>query len=186
MLVGPGKGQGAALFGDGEERDERIGGDRRIEPGAEYQPLDDVARDRLAGHADAVAGLHNVGDHRLDLDDIAALGGGRNVNEGAADQRVVSSRQAASGKPIFGIDVRLPGMLYAAISACPVFGGKVKEYDEASVHDMPGKPHHRDRDLQRRQLPRVVSDPKCAPLKRWRRRGSPPGCAGRCRSGRCW
>ena len=42
------------------------------------------------------------------------------------------------GKPIFGIDVRLPDMLYAAISACPVFGGKLKMYDEASVHDMPG------------------------------------------------
>jgi isoquinoline 1-oxidoreductase beta subunit len=42
------------------------------------------------------------------------------------------------GKPIFGIDVRLPGMLYAAISACPVFGGKVKTYDESSIQDMPG------------------------------------------------
>jgi isoquinoline 1-oxidoreductase beta subunit len=42
------------------------------------------------------------------------------------------------GKPIFGIDVRLPGMLYAAISACPVFGGKVKEYDASSIQDMPG------------------------------------------------
>jgi len=42
------------------------------------------------------------------------------------------------GKPIFGIDVRQPNMLYAAISACPVFGGKVKMYDESSVQDMPG------------------------------------------------
>jgi isoquinoline 1-oxidoreductase subunit beta len=42
------------------------------------------------------------------------------------------------GKPIFGIDVRQPGMLYAAVSACPVFGGKIKMYDESSVQDMPG------------------------------------------------
>jgi isoquinoline 1-oxidoreductase subunit beta len=42
------------------------------------------------------------------------------------------------GKPVFGIDVRLPGMLYAAVSACPVFGGKVKMYDDSSVKDMPG------------------------------------------------
>jgi len=42
------------------------------------------------------------------------------------------------GKPIFGIDTRLPGMLYAAISACPVFGGKLKIYDDSSVQDMPG------------------------------------------------
>jgi len=43
-----------------------------------------------------------------------------------------------AGKPIFGIDVRQPGMLYAAISACPVFGGKVKMYDDSSIQDMPG------------------------------------------------
>ncbi len=42
------------------------------------------------------------------------------------------------GKPLYGIDVRLPNMLYAAIAACPVFGGKVTSYDEAKVHDMPG------------------------------------------------
>jgi isoquinoline 1-oxidoreductase beta subunit len=42
------------------------------------------------------------------------------------------------GKPLYGIDVRLPNMLYASIVACPVFGGKVVSYDEAKVHDMPG------------------------------------------------
>jgi len=45
------------------------------------------------------------------------------------------------GKAIYGIDVRLPGMLYAAISACPVFGGKLTSYDEAKVTDMPGVKH---------------------------------------------
>src|SRR5258708_17675115 len=42
------------------------------------------------------------------------------------------------GKPVYGIDVRLPNMLYASISACPVFGGKVTSYDEAKVPDIPG------------------------------------------------
>ena len=42
------------------------------------------------------------------------------------------------GKTVFGIDTRLPGMVYAAINACPVFGGKLKSYDEAKVQDMPG------------------------------------------------
>ena len=42
------------------------------------------------------------------------------------------------GKPIYGIDIRLPNMLYASIVACPVFGGKVESFDEAKVHDMPG------------------------------------------------
>ena len=42
------------------------------------------------------------------------------------------------GKPLYGIDVREPNMLYAAISQCPVFGGKLQSVDEAKVHDMPG------------------------------------------------
>ncbi|HTP90323.1 MAG TPA: molybdopterin cofactor-binding domain-containing protein [Xanthobacteraceae bacterium] len=42
------------------------------------------------------------------------------------------------GKTVFGIDTRMPGMLYAAISACPVFGGKLQSYDEASIQDMKG------------------------------------------------
>src|SRR5712692_4819697 len=42
------------------------------------------------------------------------------------------------GSKIYGIDVKLPGMLCAAIKACPVFGGKVKSYDEAKIKDRPG------------------------------------------------
>ena len=42
------------------------------------------------------------------------------------------------GKTIFGIDTRQPNMLYAAISACPVFGGKLQSVDDAHVADMPG------------------------------------------------
>ena len=45
------------------------------------------------------------------------------------------------GKTTYGIDVRLPGMLYAAISACPVFGGTLKSYEEAKVRGMPGVKH---------------------------------------------
>jgi isoquinoline 1-oxidoreductase beta subunit len=45
------------------------------------------------------------------------------------------------GKTKYGIDVRLPGMLYGAIAACPVFGGTLKSYDEAKVRGMPGVQH---------------------------------------------
>jgi isoquinoline 1-oxidoreductase subunit beta len=43
-----------------------------------------------------------------------------------------------TGKMIYGIDVRLPGMLSAAIKACPVFGGKLKSFDEAKIAGMKG------------------------------------------------
>ncbi|MBR0731176.1 xanthine dehydrogenase family protein molybdopterin-binding subunit [Bradyrhizobium japonicum] len=43
-----------------------------------------------------------------------------------------------TGKMLYGIDVKLPGMLNAAIKDCPVFGGKLKSYDEAKVTGMKG------------------------------------------------
>ncbi len=42
------------------------------------------------------------------------------------------------GKQRFGIDVQLPGMLYAAIAQCPVFGGKLKSIDTAKVEGRRG------------------------------------------------
>jgi isoquinoline 1-oxidoreductase subunit beta len=42
------------------------------------------------------------------------------------------------GSKVYAIDVKLPGMLCAAIKACPVFGGKVKSYEESKVAGMPG------------------------------------------------
>ena len=43
-----------------------------------------------------------------------------------------------TGKKIYGIDVKLPGMLNAAIKDCPVFGGKLKSFDEAKITGMKG------------------------------------------------
>ena len=43
-----------------------------------------------------------------------------------------------TGKQVYGVDLKLPGMLNAAIMDCPVFGGKVKSFDAAKVEKMPG------------------------------------------------
>jgi len=43
-----------------------------------------------------------------------------------------------TGTTIYGIDVKLPGMLNAAIADCPVTGGKVKSFDEAKIAGMKG------------------------------------------------
>lgn len=43
-----------------------------------------------------------------------------------------------TGKQVYGMDLKLPGMLNAAIKACPVFGGKVASFDAAAVQAMPG------------------------------------------------
>jgi len=43
-----------------------------------------------------------------------------------------------TGQAVYGIDVRLPGMKWAAVKACPVYGGDVKRYDFDAVRAMPG------------------------------------------------
>ena len=43
-----------------------------------------------------------------------------------------------TGKQVFGMDLKLPGMLNAAIKDCPVFGGKVKRFDAAAIAGKPG------------------------------------------------
>ena len=43
-----------------------------------------------------------------------------------------------NGKQVFGADLTLPGMLNAAIKACPVFTGQLKSFDANKVRGMPG------------------------------------------------
>jgi isoquinoline 1-oxidoreductase subunit beta len=43
-----------------------------------------------------------------------------------------------TAQPIYAIDVRLPGMLYAAIAHCPVFGGAPKAVNDGAIANMKG------------------------------------------------
>jgi isoquinoline 1-oxidoreductase subunit beta len=56
-------------------------------------------------------------------------------------QKRLDTADKVTGKPIFGIDVRVPNMLYAAIVQSPVFGGTVKSYDEAKIRNLKGVRH---------------------------------------------
>ena len=42
------------------------------------------------------------------------------------------------GKPVFGVDVSLPGMLHASVAQCPVFGGKVVDVESSDAQKMRG------------------------------------------------
>ena len=45
----------------------------------------------------------------------------------------LDTRDKLTGKQLYAIDVKMPGMVYAAIKACPVHGGKVKSFDAAKI-----------------------------------------------------
>jgi isoquinoline 1-oxidoreductase beta subunit len=53
-------------------------------------------------------------------------------------QRRLDVPDKVTGKPIYAIDVHLPGMLYAAIVQCPVFKGTLRSIDEAELAGMKG------------------------------------------------
>lgn len=52
--------------------------------------------------------------------------------------RGIDSPKIVKGEPIFGIDAKRPGMLYAVFVKCPVYGGKVKSAKLDAVLAMPG------------------------------------------------
>ena len=43
-----------------------------------------------------------------------------------------------NGRAIYGIDVKLPGMVYASLEQCPVIGGTPKSFDATKARSMPG------------------------------------------------
>ena len=52
--------------------------------------------------------------------------------------RGVDSPLVVQGKPLFGIDVTVPGMKYAIYAKCPVFGGKVVKANVDALKSLPG------------------------------------------------
>ena len=54
------------------------------------------------------------------------------------DTRRFEARDKATGVAKFGIDSRPPGMVFAVVARCPVFGGKVASFDAARAKAVPG------------------------------------------------
>ena len=90
----------------------------------------------LAGYGELAAKVATL--PLPDLQDAQAQG-----PEGLQDHRPQPSRgrdvhDIVTGKPIFAIDVTLPGMLYAVYEKCGVFGGKVVSANLDEIKKMPG------------------------------------------------
>lgn len=50
----------------------------------------------------------------------------------------VENPSKIDGSAIFGMDFKLPGLVYAAVRQCPVFGGDVASFDRSSIAGFPG------------------------------------------------
>jgi isoquinoline 1-oxidoreductase beta subunit len=57
---------------------------------------------------------------------------------GKTDTFLTDGEAIVTGRSQYGIDTRLPGMLYAVIARPPVLGGKVKSLDMAEAQKVPG------------------------------------------------
>lgn len=57
---------------------------------------------------------------------------------GNAKQKRLDTPAKVAGTATFGIDVRVPGMMYAAVAMPPMIGGKVASYDDSRAKNMPG------------------------------------------------
>jgi len=93
---------------------------------------------------------HVATGRRLGYGDLAALAATLPVPadpplKPSAEFRILGTRvprvdtpDKVDGAAVFGLDVRVPGMVYATVARCPVFGGRVKSFDPAPALAVPG------------------------------------------------
>ena len=106
--------------------------------------------DRASCHADRGAVVHTPSKRRLSYGQLVAKAAQLPVPKDPPlkdpkDFRLLGTRlprldtpAKVDGSAVFGIDVKVPGMLVASIERCPVFGGTLKSYDATKAKAVPG------------------------------------------------
>jgi isoquinoline 1-oxidoreductase beta subunit len=108
----------------------------------------DVAPEECTTAASSV--LHPDGINRLAYKDLADAAAKLEMpqqvtTKSRTDYRLIGTDNGhwdapaiLTGKAVFGMDVRLPGMLYATMARCPVLGGTIASYDDREALATPG------------------------------------------------
>jgi isoquinoline 1-oxidoreductase beta subunit len=106
--------------------------------------------DRAACHAASGEVVHAASGRRLGYGALAAAAArlpvpADPVLKDRKQHHVIGTTPArfdapakVDGSAVFGADVRVPGMLYASVAQCPVFGGKAASFDPAAALQVPG------------------------------------------------
>jgi isoquinoline 1-oxidoreductase beta subunit len=106
--------------------------------------------DRAACHAANGEVVHTASGRRLGYGALTAAAAKLPVPADPAlkdrrQHRVIGTTPArfdapakVDGSAVFGTDVRVPGMLYASVAQCPVFGGRAAGFDPAAALQAPG------------------------------------------------
>ncbi len=82
----------------------------------------------------------------------------------------VDNAKLVTGQPLFGIDVTVPGMLYALFHKCPVFGGKLRSANVEALRALPGVQHAfivRASEANRNDDPQGLNDGVAIVAKSW-------------------
>jgi isoquinoline 1-oxidoreductase subunit beta len=96
--------------------------------------------------------LHAKSDRKLGFGELAPLAAKQPVPKkehlkfkSAAEYRYIGKNvpiadldDILAGRAVFGMDARVPNMVYASVERPPVFGGKVKSYDDAEARKVRG------------------------------------------------
>ncbi|MCU0835007.1 MAG: xanthine dehydrogenase family protein molybdopterin-binding subunit [Chromatiaceae bacterium] len=94
--------------------------------------------------------IHGASGRRTGYGELAAAAASQPVPESVflkdpEEWRLIGTRaprldvpEKVSGQARFGLDVRLPGMLFASVERCPVFGGRLLRVDDAKARAVSG------------------------------------------------
>lgn len=104
-------------------------------------------------HAESGAIMHQLSGRKLTygdlVEDAAKLEVPKNITlKSPADYKIIrkplpriDNPAKITGQAVFGMDKRLPGMLYAVVERNPRFQGKVKSFDDKATMKVPGVKH---------------------------------------------
>jgi isoquinoline 1-oxidoreductase beta subunit len=94
--------------------------------------------------------VHTASGRKLSYGELATAAGGQTPPRDVALKeskdfvligkplKRLDTPDKVNGKAVYGIDAILPGMKFATLAACPVFGGKVGKVDDSAARKIPG------------------------------------------------